>query len=73
MLAISDGACGTNTHARFTGKATVNGSANQSVVVEVDDCAQPGSKDTFKIEVSGPNKTYEAEGMLISGNISIHR
>jgi len=73
MLAISDGACGTNTHARFTGKATVNDSANQSVVVEVDDCAQPDSKDTFKIEMSGPNKTYEAEGMLISGNISIHR
>src|SRR3989441_10602673 len=73
MLAISDGACGTNTHARFTGKATVNGSANQSFVVKVDDCAQPGSTDNFKITVSGPNQTYEAEGKLIAGNISIHR
>ena len=73
MLAISDGACGTNSHARFTGNATVNGSANQSFVVEVDDCAQPGSTDNFKITVSGPNQTYEAEGKLIDGNISIHR
>jgi hypothetical protein len=73
MLAISDGACGTNTHARFTGKATVNGSADQSFAVEIDDCAQPGSTDKFKIMVSGPNQTYEAEGVLIAGNISIRR
>jgi hypothetical protein len=73
LLAISDGACGTNTHARFTGKATVNGWANQSFAVEIDDCTQPGSTDKFKITVSGPNQTYEAEGPLIAGNISIHR
>ena len=73
MLAISDGACGTNTHARFMGKAMVNGSADQSFAVEIDDCAQPGSTDKFKIMVSGPNQTYEAEGVLIAGNISIRR
>src|SRR5439155_23131343 len=72
-LAISVGGCGTNSHARFTGNATVNGSANQSFAVEIDDCAQPDSKDMFKIWVSGPNKTYEAEGVVIGGNVSIHR
>jgi len=51
----------------------VNGSADQSFAVEIDDCAQPGSTDKFKIMVSGPNQTYEAEGVLIAGNISIRR
>jgi len=42
FLRIQDGDCGLNTHARFDGKADVNGTS-ESLVVQVDDCGAPGS------------------------------
>jgi hypothetical protein len=77
-LFISSGTCGPNTHARFTGKATVNGVANQDFEVNVDDCGEPGSApglgpDTFGIAVTGPIEFYfNGPKPLIGGNIQIH-
>ena len=51
--------CGQNTHATFKGTAEVNG-VSESFTVEVDDCSEPGTADTFSITLSG-------------GNIQIHR
>jgi len=42
FLRIQDGDAGLNTHARFDGKADVNGTS-ESLVVQVDDCGAPGS------------------------------
>ena len=72
-LFISNGSCGTNTHATFTGTATVRrstGTTTESFVVEVDDCGEPGTSDTFRIQAS----TYSnGPSTLIGGNIQIHR
>jgi len=68
LLVIGAGTCGPDTHAMFTGTAEVNGSA-QSLKVEVDDCGEPGTADTFSIQTD----TYGASGVLISGNIQIHK
>ena len=72
-LAIGSGICGPNTHAKFTGIATVNGTPGRSLTVEVDDCGEPGSSpsmgpDTFSI-IAG---SYSNSGPLIGGNIQIH-
>jgi hypothetical protein len=67
LLVISPGICGPDTHAMFTGTAQVNG-APESLTVEVDDCGEPGTADTFSIQTD----TYGASGLLISGNIQIH-
>ena len=73
FLRIEDGDCGPNTHARFDGKADVNGTS-ESLVVQVDDCGEPGSPasgppDTFSITTD----SYQNSGPLIRGNIQIHR
>ena len=42
---ISNGSCGTNTHARFTGTADVirpTGTTSEPFTVNVDDCGEPG-------------------------------
>ena len=72
-LVISNGLCGTNTHARFTGMAQViqsTGTTTEAFTVEVDDCGEPGTTDTFGIQTAsyanGPKP-------LIGGNIQIHR
>ena len=61
--------CVNGTHAELKGTATVNGAPNQSLKVEVDDCGEPGTSDTFGISagsyMNGPSK-------LIGGNIKIH-
>ena len=69
---ISTGPCGPNTHATFTGTAWVirsSGSTTERFTVEVDDCGEPGTADTFGIRtesyVNGPSP-------LIGGNIQIH-
>lgn len=72
-LVVGDGVCGPNTHARFTGLATVNGTPGQSLTVNVDDCGEPGSSpgmgpDTFSITAG----SYSNSGPLIGGNIKIH-
>jgi hypothetical protein len=69
-LVISDGLCGPDTHALFTGEARVNG-VTETLTVEVDDCGEPSSgppPDTFSIETD----TYSNAGPLIGGNIQIH-
>jgi hypothetical protein len=70
---ISTGACGANTHATFTGTAQVirsTGTTIERFTVEVDDCGEPGTADTFGIKtdtyVNGPTP-------LIGGNIQIHQ
>jgi hypothetical protein len=59
-------------HATFTGTASVirsTGTTTEPFTVDVDDCGEPGTMDTFRIQttnyVSGPST-------LIGGNIQIH-
>jgi hypothetical protein len=58
-------------HATFTGMATVigpTGPTTQRFTVEVDDCGEPGTADTFWIRAT----TYEnGPSTLIGGNIQI--
>ena len=61
-------------HAKFTGTASVirsTGTTTEPMTVEVDDCGEPGTADTFGIQtgtyVNMPPKT------LIGGNIQIHK
>jgi hypothetical protein len=72
-LFISNGPCGSNTHATFTGTAEVIrsvGTTTESFTVEVDDCGEPGTADTFRITTT----TYSnGPSTLIGGNIQIHR
>jgi hypothetical protein len=70
---ISTGPCGPNTHATFTGTAQViraTGTTVERFTVDVDDCGEPGTADTFGIRttsyVNGPSP-------LIGGNIQIHQ
>lgn len=69
---ITVGPCGANTHATITGTAQVTratGATIERFTVEVDDCGEPGTSDTFGIRT----ETY-ANGptVLIGGNIQIH-
>ncbi|HKS35741.1 MAG TPA: post-COAP-1 domain-containing protein [Verrucomicrobiae bacterium] len=72
-LIISNGGCGPNTHATFTGTASVirsTGTTTEPFTVEVDDCGEPGTADTFSIRTT----TYSnGPSTLIGGNIQIHR
>jgi len=72
-LFIEDGICGPNTHATFVGTATVyraTSTAMESFTVEVDDCGEPGTADTFSIQTD----TYSnGPSVLLGGNIQIHR
>jgi hypothetical protein len=72
-LAIGNGPCGPNTHARFDGSASVSraaGSTTEPFTVEADDCAEPGTSDTFGIKTT----TYSnGPSPLIGGNIQIHK
>jgi hypothetical protein len=74
-LFISNVACTTTTgkHATFTGIAAViqpTGTTTERYTVDVDDCGEPGTEDTFGIKTT----TY-ANGPtpLIAGNIQIHK
>jgi hypothetical protein len=71
-LSITSGSCGSNTHAIFTGTASVirsTGTTDEPFTVNVDDCGEPGTADTFGITTmsysNGPNT-------LLGGNIEIH-
>ena len=72
-LIISEGSCGLNTHATFSGMASVirsNGTTTEPFTVEVDDCGEPGTADTFGITTT----TYSnGPSTVIGGNIQIHR
>ena len=71
-LFIVNGMCGPNTHATFTGTASVirsTGTTNEHYTVDVDDCGEPGRMDTFGIKAM----TYSnGPSTLIGGNIQIH-
>jgi Right handed beta helix region len=71
-LFISDGSCGPRTHAQFVGTASVTrttGTTTESFTVDVDDCGEPGTIDTFGIQTT----TYSnGPSVLIGGNIQIH-
>jgi len=60
-------------HARFTGMASVirsTATTTESFTVEVDDCGEPGTMDTFGIKTT----TYSnGPSVLIGGNIQIHQ
>jgi len=59
-------------HATFTGTAAVirpTGTTTESYTVDVDDCGEPGTADTFGIKTT----TYaNGPSTLIGGNIKIH-
>ncbi len=76
LLVISDGRCGSNTHAAFRFTATENGTPGQEFKVEVDDCGEPGSNtptgpDMFSIQKLPAG--YMAAGPLEGGNVQIHK
>jgi parallel beta-helix repeat protein len=60
-------------HARFTGMAAVirsTGTTTEPYTVDVDDCSEPGTADTFGIKTT----TYSnGPSVLIGGNIQIHK
>jgi len=73
-LFITAGPCGANTHAEFTGTAAVTrpaGTTTESFTVEVDDCGEPGTTDTFGITTTGGYSN--GPSTLIGGNIQIHK
>jgi hypothetical protein len=75
-LFIGNGSCGPNTHATITGTAEVTqstGTTTQDFTVEVDDCGQPGSGDTFGIQTFGAPPYSNGPSTLIGGNIQIHK
>jgi hypothetical protein len=62
--------CVTNTHARITGYATVDGSSTLSFILDLYDYGEPGSADVFRIQIPEMNN-YSAGGTLTGGNIQI--
>ena len=59
-------------HAKFTGMAAViqsTGTTMESYTVDVDDCGEPGTADTFAIKTTSYSNGPQ---MLIGGNIQIH-
>jgi beta-propeller repeat-containing protein len=76
-LVIGTGACGPDTHALITGKATVNGVPDQDLRIDVDDCSEPGSSqpntpDMLTI-MTGPTQVYMNGGPLVGGNIQVKK
>jgi len=72
-LLITDGVCGLNTHATFTGMAAVTqstGTTTESFTVDVDDCGEPGTMDKFGITTPSHSN---GPSTLIGGNIQIHK
>lgn len=69
---ITAGACGAATHATITGMAKVtraSGTETERFTVEIDDCGEPGTADTFGIRT----ETYfNGPAPLAGGNIQIH-
>jgi parallel beta-helix repeat protein len=73
-LNLRPGTCGLNTqHATFTGTASVirsTGTTTETFTVDVDDCGEPGTADTFGITTSSYSN---GPSVLIGGNIQIHK
>lgn len=62
--------CVNGTHAEIKGAATVNGTPNQSLTVEADDCGEPGTSDRFGITAGSYSK---GPTTLMGGNIKIRK
>jgi hypothetical protein len=64
----------TDTCANFNGNAKVNGQPGYTFRVSACDLAEPGAgKDTFNIDVTGPNSfSYHNGGTITDGNIQAH-
>ncbi len=63
-------------HAKFTGTAEVTtstGTTTESFTVDVDDCGEPGTMDTFGIKTTSYSNPTVGESVLIGGNIQIHK
>jgi PKD repeat protein len=70
------------TKVRFKGSATVNGEGPYTFKVTAEDNGEPGTQDTFKIEIwlgvvadtenAPPTPKHKARGVLGGGNIKIH-
>jgi len=70
------------TKVRFKGEATVNGEGPFTFKVTAEDNGEPGTNDTFKIEIwlgvvdtenGPPTPKHKAQGVLGGGNIMIHQ
>jgi len=55
--------------AKFTGRATVNGTPGVGFLVEVEDSGESGRADSFRIFL---RDGYGAGGVLLKGNIQVH-
>jgi hypothetical protein len=61
-------------HATFGGKAAVTrstGTVTEDFTVEVDDCGEPGTADTFGIKTETYGNGWPVPSRLIGGNIRI--
>ncbi len=54
------------------GTAAVNGQDGFTYQVDVADNGEPGTNDTFAVQVSGPGYSYKAGSTLGGGNIKLH-
>ena len=57
------------THAQVYGKATINGAGSYDFLVDLNDAGEPGTADTFQIQLSNG---YTAGGTLTAGNVQVH-
>jgi len=63
----------TGNEAEFTGSGLLNGKEGYSYTVKVVDSGNPGrGKDTFSINITSNSFTYEYNGDLAGGNITVH-
>jgi hypothetical protein len=63
-------------HATIGGTATVirpTGTDTEDFTVEVDDCGEPGTADTFGIKTTTYSNGWPVPSPLIGGNIRIHK
>ena len=61
-------------HATIGGRATViqsTGTTTEDFTVEVDDCGEPGTADTFGIKTETYSNGYPIPSTLTGGNIQI--
>ena len=71
------------TKVRFKGLATINGEGLYTFKVTATDNGEPGTNDTFRIEIwlgvvedtenGPPTPKHTAQGVLGGGNIKIHK
>jgi hypothetical protein len=57
-------------HATIIGEATVNGQPNLAFILEVSDQGEPGTDDTFKLQIPALDG-YSAGGVITGGNLQV--